>query len=120
MKRIYILLAFIIGLNACSTSESQKEDKILMGSFTEVSPVNRRVQLEFTPDNQLRRIIADVQIKTTFTIQLKSENELVLNCNECDVTSSQTISYQVLDSNSFEISGFYPADSNEIMTFQRN
>ena len=91
-----------------------------MGNFIEVSPVNERVQLEFTANNQLRRIIADVSVRTTFTIQLINENELVLSCNECDVTSSQTVSYRIIDNDRFEIGGFYPADSNEVMTFRRN
>jgi hypothetical protein len=91
-----------------------------MGNFIEVSPVNERVQLEFTANNQLRRIIADVSVRTTFTIQLINENELVLSCNECDVTSSQTVSFRIIDNDSFEIGGFYPADSNEVMTFRRN
>ena len=91
-----------------------------MGNFIEVSPVNERVQLEFTANNQLRRIVADVSVRTTFTIQLINENELVLSCNECDVTSSQTVSYRIIDNDSFEIGGFYPADSNEVMTFRRN
>ncbi|KAG1648832.1 Autoinducer 2 sensor kinase/phosphatase LuxQ [Nymphon striatum] len=50
-----------------------------MGNFTEASPVYERVQLEFTSNNQLRRMIADVAIRTTFTIQIVNENELVLH-----------------------------------------
>ena len=120
MKKIYLILALIIGLNSCSKSESEEKYEILIGSFTEVSPINERVQLEFISKTQLRRVIADVKIKTTFTIKQLNKNELILDCNECDVESSQIVSYRILDNNKFEIGGFFPAESNDTMTFRRN
>jgi hypothetical protein len=45
---------------------------------------------------------------------------LILDFNECDVESSQIVSYRILDKNKFEIGGFFPAESNDIMIFQRN
>ncbi len=36
MKRIYLILALIIGLNSCSKSETEGRNEILIGTFTEV------------------------------------------------------------------------------------
>jgi hypothetical protein len=69
MKKIYLILALVIGLNACTKSESEEEYEILIGSFTDVSAINERVQLEFISKTQLRRVISDVKTNTTFTIK---------------------------------------------------
>jgi hypothetical protein len=120
MKKIYLILAILIGLNSCSKYEYEEKYEILIGSFTEVSPINERVQLEFISKTQLQRVITDVKIKTTFKIRQLNKNELVLDCNECDVESSQIVSYRILDNNKFEIGGFFPSESNDLMIFQRN
>ena len=120
MKKTILLLIVIIGLMSCSKSDTEESNGILIGNFTEVTPVSERVILEFTSETQLTQRITDFDIAPTYTVRLLNENELELSCNECDEEQPTIVSYRIINSDRFEIGGFFPAESIEIMTFERN
>ncbi len=109
-----------IGLISCSNSETEENNGILIGKFTEVTPINGRVILEFSSQKQLIQTFIDIEIISTYTIKLLNKNQLELSCNECDEKNPVIVSYRIINNNKFEIGGFYPANSLEIMTFERN
>ena len=118
MKYILILVV-IVGLLSCSDSETEENNSLLLGNFTEVTPINERVMLEFSSESQLKQTIKDFSIEPTFTIRLLNGNQLELNCNECDETEPTIVSYRIINDDTFEIGGFFPAESTEVMRFER-
>jgi len=120
MKKSILLLIVIIGLMSCSKSDTEVNNEILTGKFTEISPVNGRTILEFSSQSKLTQTFIDIEIISTYTIRLLNTNQLELSCNECDEFQPTIVLYRIIDNNKFEISGFYPANSTEIMTFERN
>lgn len=120
MKKVLLILIAISGLYSCSEAETLKKNEILIGIFIEVAPVKERVTLEFLSETQLRSEISDFDTISTFTIRLMNSNQLELSCNECDESQPTIVSYRVIDNNTFEIGGIYPAESTEKMTFERS
>jgi len=119
MKNIFLILISIFGLYSCSDSETEQNKGILTGNFTEITPVNERVTLEFSSETQLTQRISEYNIVPTFTIRLLSDNQLELSCNECDELQPTIVSYRIINNRMFEIGGFFPAESTELMTFKR-
>ncbi|MCF6347671.1 MAG: hypothetical protein L3J20_05140 [Flavobacteriaceae bacterium] len=120
MKKVILLLTVIIGIMSCSKPDTEEINGILIGNFIEVAPIGERVTLEFSSESELTQRIKDFDIIPTYTIKLLNTNQLELSCNECDESQSTIVLYRIIDNNKFEIGGFYPADSTEIMTFERN
>ena len=122
MKKLLFITIATFLITACSNSDSEEKefDEILTGSFTEISPIKERVNLEYLSETQLRQQISDYSIVPTFTIKLVNNNQLELSCNECDESESQIVSYRIINNNTFEIGGFFPAESSELMIFERN
>lgn len=73
----------------------------MTGNFTEIMPINERVNLEFLSETELRQQIFDYNIVSTFIIRLIDNNQLKLRCNECDESEPQIVSYRVIDNNTF-------------------
>ncbi len=121
MKIVSKCLAVILicAFYTCSKFESDDSSEILQGNFVEVSPVNERMTLEFSSESQLKQRIIGLDIEPTFTIRLLSDNELELSCNQCDELQPKVVSYQIIDNNTFEIGGFSPAESTEILRLER-
>ena len=119
MKKFLFVLIITMLIISCSDSNETELDDILTGSFTEVTPINGRVRLEFLSETQLKQEIADSGSIATFTIRLIDNNNLELNCNECDESAPQIVSYTIIDNNTFKIGGFFPAENSEVMFFER-
>ena len=122
MQKLFLVLITLFITIACSNSDSeeQEQNEILIGNFTEVTPVNERISLEFLSETELRQEILGHDRIPTFTIRLLNNNNLELSCNECDEIEPQIVSYRVIDTDTFEIGGFWPAETDELIVFQRD
>lgn len=118
MKNVFLILIMIIGFCSCSKSE-EENNRILIGKFIEITPVNERTTLEFISESKLTQQIKELNIKSTYTIRLLNKNQIELSCNECDESEPTITSYRIINNNTFEIGGFFPAESTEIMRFER-
>lgn len=123
MKHLFYIIIILLVFSACSKSNEKEEKEIiinyLVGTFVEQAPEANRTVLTFTNANKLIQQTYNgnvIEYSESFTIDY-TKTPMRLDCNECDVLESLTVSYEKLNEDSFKIGSLYPNESSEIMTF---
>ena len=118
LKKFFVVI-WICSFYGCSESQSDDNVEILQGTFIEVSPVNARINLKFSSNTQLVQSIENTDTNLTFTIRFLDNNQLELSCNQCDEQEPNIVFYNIINDDVFEIGGIFPAESTDIIRFQR-
>jgi len=105
-KIVLIGLFFIIGLTSCN----KENDNLLnlTGTFTEISPVNERTQIEFLTENTViinKSPQTGVGDKFTFII---TNNSIKLTSTS-DNSSSVELEFEIINDSKFKIENLYPS-----------
>lgn len=108
MKRIFFVLALMFSLVSCSTEEKQNP---LNGTFSEITPVVNRTQINFKSESSLTIIKSGNSDDFNYKI---SNNSINLSNND---GYNQDFEFKIINEKEFKIENLYPSIPENSKTY---